>query len=63
MCNLGKIDRIIRAILGIIIIAVSITIDIWLLTGIGIIFLTTAAISFCPLYSLLKLNTGCNSKK
>jgi EamA domain-containing membrane protein RarD len=63
MCNLGKIDRIIRAIFGIVIIAVGITMDIWILTGLGIIALTTAAISFCPLYSLLKLNTGCNSKK
>ncbi|MDD2905784.1 MAG: DUF2892 domain-containing protein [Sulfurimonas sp.] len=58
MCNLGKIDRILRAVAGTVIIVWGLmTQNYW--GAVGLVLLATAAISFCPLYPLLKLNTGC----
>jgi len=54
--NLGKTDRIIRIILGIIILAVGI-INTSLLGLIGIIPLATALMGWCPLYTPFKINT------
>jgi uncharacterized membrane protein YuzA (DUF378 family) len=57
--NIGTIDRIIRIIVGSVII-------IWgamnnsLLGVIGLIPLITAAIGWCPLYCPLKVNTTCD---
>jgi hypothetical protein len=54
--NVGLIDRLLRAALGIALI-------VWVLTGgpvwawIGVVPLATAAVSFCPLYALLGLRT------
>lgn len=54
--NVGTIDRALRALAGIALIA-------WALTGgpiwawIGIVPLFTAAIGFCPAYTLFGLNT------
>jgi hypothetical protein len=54
--NLGSIDRIVRGVAGIGLIA-------WALTGgpvwawIGVVFLATAIISWCPLYRLLGIST------
>ena len=62
MCNLGKLDRIIRAVLGVVLIGIGIYMGMWIVTGLGVIALATAAISFCPLYAILKLNSGCNPK-
>lgn len=59
--NVGMIDRGLRAILGIGLIA-------WALAGgpvwawIGVVPLLTAGIGFCPAYSLLGLNT-CPAKQ
>lgn len=54
--NIGTIDRGVRAVVGLALIA-------WALTGgplwawIGVIPLLTAAVSICPLYSLLGIRT------
>jgi hypothetical protein len=54
--NIGQIDRIIRAIIGVALI-------LWALTGgpvwawIGILPLATAGISFCPAYRLFGFRT------
>ncbi len=54
--NIGIIDRVLRALVGIALIA-------WAILGgpvwawIGVVPLATAAISFCPLYTLLGLRT------
>lgn len=65
--NMGKIDRFVR-----IIIAITIGVLFWqgLITGIlayvlitfSVIFLLTSFISFCPLYTLIGVNT-CKVKK
>jgi hypothetical protein len=55
--NVGTVDRIVRVVVGIALLA-------WMaMTGnllglIGIVPLATAALSWCPLYSPLGLNTG-----
>ncbi|MBU0632069.1 DUF2892 domain-containing protein [bacterium] len=62
MCNVGKIDRIVRAVVGLAIIVWGVMTQNWF--GIvGVVLLGTAAISFCPLYSLLGMNTGCKIKE
>jgi hypothetical protein len=55
--NMGTADRAIRALVGILLIALSIfgTIGIW--GWIGVIPLATAIVSFCPLYSVLGMKT------
>jgi hypothetical protein len=54
--NIGLIDRLLRAAIGVALIA-------WALTGgpvwawIGVVPLLTAAVSFCPAYALLGIRT------
>ncbi len=55
-CNVGKTDKIIRWIIGIIIAALSLYFRSW--WGLlAIIPILTAILGFCPLYTLLKINT------
>lgn len=58
MCNTGNIDRVIRVVIGLAIIAWGVMSENWL-GAIGVVPLLTAAIGFCPLYTLLGINTGC----
>jgi len=60
-CNIGKIDKIIRLVLGVVIIALGVVNNSWL-GAIGLIPLGTALIGWCPLYSILGINTGCKIK-
>ena len=60
--NESNLDRIIRAVLGVVLLflgfggaltgALAIVADV-----VGIVLLLTSAVGFCPLYALLKLNT------
>jgi hypothetical protein len=60
--NIGSLDRIIRAVVAIILIALSLT---GTLTGVvgtiaiilGVVFLLTALVSVCPLYMPFKFST------
>jgi membrane-associated protease RseP (regulator of RpoE activity) len=60
-CNVGSIERIIRILAGLALIA-------WALMGgpvwawIGVVPLVTGLLNFCPAYSLLGMNT-CGIKK
>jgi hypothetical protein len=60
-CNVGSIERIIRILAGLALIA-------WALLGgpvwawIGVVPLVTGLLNFCPAYSLLGMNT-CGIKK
>jgi Protein of unknown function (DUF2892) len=60
--NVGSIDRIVRALLGLLLITLAAmgTIGMW--GWLGVVPLATAAFSICPLYSILGLNT-CPMKK
>ncbi len=59
MCNIGNIDKIARALVGIGLVVAAFLTSYWWLSIVGAILVVTALISFCPLYALLKLNTGC----
>lgn len=55
--NLGQIDRVLRIVLGLVLIALSLmgTIGWW--GWLGIIPLITGLMKFCPIYRLLGLST------
>jgi len=57
--NMGSADRIIRAILGVVGIVLAVVYGgwVWIAGGLGIVFLATSTISFCPLYAPFKLST------
>ncbi len=63
--NVGGMDRVIRAILGIVLLAVGIFAVAgtwqWVSIVVGAILVLTSLVSFCPLYAVLKLNT-CKSE-
>lgn len=54
--NVGSTDKIIRIILGVVIIAAGFYFKTWF-GLVGIVPLLTAFVSFCPLYSLVGINT------
>lgn len=58
--NIGKVDKSIRIVLGIAIIAYGITEQSWL-GVIAVVPIGTALISWCPLYCPLKIKT-CNDE-
>jgi uncharacterized membrane protein YfcA len=60
--NVGGIDKILRILAGIALIALTLTGTIGMWGWIGVVPLLTALVGFCPAYSLLGLNT-CPAKK
>lgn len=56
--NLGNIDRALRIIVGLALIGLSVAGVIGWWGWLGVILLATAFISFCPLYAMLRINTG-----
>lgn len=60
-CNVGKIDRIIRAVLGTVAIAWGVMNGNIIADVIGAVLLFTAIIGWCPTYTLLGINTGCKT--
>lgn len=61
-CNTGNIDRAIRAILGLALIALAATGTVGAWGWIGVVLLLTAVFSFCPIYAVLGMST-CQTKK
>jgi len=55
--NVGGIDRIIRIIVGVGLVAIAYAESLWWLYLIGGILIATGAIGWCGLYSLLGFNT------
>ena len=55
-CNVGKTDRMFRILLGIVVLAIGLYYQSWW-GAIGIVFLLTGLIRWCPLYIPLKVNT------
>lgn len=60
-CNIGKTDKVIRVILGAIIIAVGVYYQSWW-GAVGILPLFTAAIGWCPAYVPFGISS-CQTKK
>lgn len=55
--NVGAIDKIIRVVVGIVLIALAAIGTIGLWGWIGVVPLLTGLFNFCPLYNLLGINT------
>jgi len=64
MSNIGKTDKVIRVITGIILLSLLFILDgnIRYIGLIGFIPLITAMVGFCPLYKLLGINTNKKNK-
>lgn len=60
--NVGSVDRIGRAVLGLILIGLTLAGNIGAWGWIGVVPLLTAALGTCPIYTLLGFNT-CPMKK
>lgn len=56
-CNMGKTDKIIRAVAGVVIMAAGLAFKSWL-GLIGLVPLLTAVVGWCPLYVPFKINTN-----
>jgi Protein of unknown function (DUF2892) len=55
--NVGGIDRILRIVAGLALIALTLTGTIGVWGWIGVVPLATAALGFCPLYTVLGFST------
>lgn len=55
--NEGGIDRIVRIVVGLVLIGLTLNGNIGVWGWIGVVPLATGALGMCPLYSLLGLNT------
>ncbi len=55
--NVGYIDSIIRVIVGAIIVTVGLYVDSWW-GFLGLILVFSGAVSYCPVYGLLKIETA-----
>jgi Protein of unknown function (DUF2892) len=55
--NVGNVDRILRVVLGLVLIALAATGTIGVWGWIGVVPLATAAFGFCPLYTVLGFST------
>jgi hypothetical protein len=60
--NMGGIDRIARIVLGLALIALTLTGTIGVWGWIGVVLVATAAMGFCPLYTVLGFSS-CPVKK
>ncbi len=64
-CNVGIADKILRIVVGIVIglygLVTAPQAGSFLLAIVGLVLILTALISFCPLYTLFGLNTGCKA--
>ena len=61
--NVGKTDRILRIIAAVVLAGAGYYFHLWYLYVIAIVPLATAAMGFCPLYPMLKINTNKGAAK
>ena len=61
-CNVGGIDRVLRIVVGLVLVGLAASNEVGVWGWIGIIPLATGLLKFCPLYPMLGINscgTGC----
>lgn len=65
MKNVGTVDKVIRIILGLLLLSLFFLVEggIKYISVIGIILLITVFINFCPLYSIVNINTRKRMKR
>ncbi len=59
--NVGGVDRILRIVVGLVLIALSVTGTVGWWGWLGVVPLLTGVVRFCPLYPLAGIST-CSSK-
>jgi hypothetical protein len=57
-CNVGGFDRILRIVVGLILLALAITDIVGVWGYIGLIPLLTGVLKFCPVYKIVGINTS-----
>ena len=62
-CNMGKLDRGIRLIIGLAILAWGVMNNNIIADVIGVILLFTAISGWCPLYLPFGIDSGCHTKE
>ncbi len=65
--NVGTIDRVVRIVIGIVLLYAAATgmvqgIVMYIVGLLGLIFLAAAVLAYCPLYVPLKINTATKPK-
>jgi len=60
--NVGGIDRILRIVIGLVLIALTVTGTIGVWGWLGVVLLATGALGWCPPYAIFGWNT-CSMKK
>lgn len=65
--NAGTIDRIVRIVIGIVLLYAAATgmvqgIVMYVAALLGLVMLATAALAYCPLYPVMKINTASKTK-
>jgi hypothetical protein len=55
--NVGSTDRILRILVGLVLIGLTLTGNIGLWGWIGVVPLATALVGWCPLYTMLGINS------
>ena len=60
--NVGGTDRVLRTLVGIVLVALAVTGTVGWWGWLGVVPLLTGLVGFCPLYTLLGLNT-CPAKQ
>lgn len=55
--NLGKIDRLLRLVLGLVLVVLALMKVIGAWGFLGVIFVVTALINFCPIYRVLRISS------
>ena len=61
-CNVGKIDKVIRAVVGVAVVSWGVMNGNIIADIVGGVLIFTAIIGWCPPYALLGINTGCKTK-
>ena len=56
-CNVGGIDRILRIVVGLVLLGLAATGTVGVWGWIGIILVVTAFINFCPIYRVFGIKT------
>lgn len=56
--NTGSLDRLLRVVAGLVLIGLSLFGVIGWWGWLGLILVVTGVIRFCPLYAMLRINTG-----
>ncbi len=60
MCNEGFFDRFLRVAVGAALFFIAVFTG-WVWGYIGLIPLVTGLIGFCPIYTILRINSGCKA--